>query len=351
MHVDRELLTPDERDLVELHNEEKMTKMLTLMQSQELAKMIFGYQMNTRLFNDDAVQKATMSRFCDETENKELLETHLKMKQEVIQGIFKSAAKKILTLKLLSKDKGGSGGGAPNLRRVPKAATFQPASTVDGQVDDNKENIILFNPKQQPKFLEKIVRADAKKDFGAFANFEEDEDAKKGIKVITPLDFENMLTLSKELRSRLAWDTTPDSEQMRDYYAALKPLINLLVSTVVGDKVDKNTLPSTLSKIKYLISHLPDYKDIYLGNYYCPEIALYLLREYIYARTGKKIQIPNIFTRGKQKEGKQAAPESTLWADFYAETIASLDKFSQERAKRFNLINSKPDRLTRPKNI
>ena len=59
--------------------------------------------------------------------------------------------------------------------------------------------------------------------------------------------------------------------------------------TVNKREVDFGLNQTLTSKIRFLIENIQDFKDIYIGNHYCPEVIKFLLREFQFVRTGENL--------------------------------------------------------------
>lgn len=67
-------------------------------------------------------------------------------------------------------------------------------------------------------------------------------------------------------------------------------------------------MQSFANKVQFLVKNIGEFKDIYIGNYYGPEIVKFLLNEYLFLQKGLEI------TKKKTKKVEAQAQEPVMFA-------------------------------------
>lgn len=78
---------------------------------------------------------------------------------------------------------------------------------------------------------------------------------------------------------------------MKDYAHVLESLTDLVLN-INQKEIDRALNQSLVLKIRFLIANIGDFKDMYIGNHYCPEVIGYLLKEFMFTRFGKVYNAP-----------------------------------------------------------
>lgn len=101
----------------------------------------------------------------------------------------------------------------------------------------------------------------------------------------------------------------------------LESLADLLIG-INGVDEGERVLQSLNQKIKYLISNVHIYKDVYIGNHYCPDFIKYLLKEFTWLRYGT--QEPDYKNK---KGGSKVTVDPSQRPVLFESTISKLNSF------------------------
>ena len=105
---------------------------------------------------------------------------------------------------------------------------------------------------------------------------------------------------------------------MKNYSTVIESLADIVL-TVNKREVDFGLNQTLTSKIRFLIENIQDFKDIYIGNYYCPEVIKFLLREFQFIRTGENLPAEEV---KKPKVEEKKEPE------MFRSTLEKLQAFT-----------------------
>ena len=95
---------------------------------------------------------------------------------------------------------------------------------------------------------------------------------------------------------------------MRNYSSVIEGIADIIL-TINKREIDWGLNQTLAQKMKFLIDFNKDFKDIYIGNYYCPEVIKFLLKEYQFIKTGVDIPQHNSSEKKSNKKPQVVEPE------------------------------------------
>ena len=78
---------------------------------------------------------------------------------------------------------------------------------------------------------------------------------------------------------------------MKQYAVVIESLTDIVL-TINQKDIDRALNQSLPLKIRFLISNVKDFRGMYIGNHYCPDVVAFLLREFLFIKFGKVYNAP-----------------------------------------------------------
>lgn len=88
---------------------------------------------------------------------------------------------------------------------------------------------------------------------------------------------------------------------MRQYAVVIESLVDIVLN-INQKELDRALNQSLALKIRYMITNIREFKDMYIGNHYCPEIVMFLLKEFMLIRFGQMYRAPLKMKKDDEEE-------------------------------------------------
>lgn len=168
----------------------------------------------------------------------------------------------------------------------------------------NKSPTINFDDTKVVKYYDRHVRPASKTHFQQEANLIKGE---LGQRKITYSDFESAYVFAKDVRRKLPQDIKAESSEMKQYATVIESLTDIVL-TINQKDIDRALNQTLPLKIRFLITNIKEFKGMYIGNHYCPEIIAFLLREFLFIKFAK-VYNPPLLTGHEDEERERPVRE------------------------------------------
>lgn len=117
---------------------------------------------------------------------------------------------------------------------------------------------------------------------------------------------------------------------MKDYANILESLADIVLNINQKD-IDRALNQSLALKIRFLIANIADFRDVYIGNHYCPEVIAFLLKEFMFTRFGKVYNAPlKVRPEEEDDEPVRMEGQGKKQAHIFGKTISTLKAYCLE---------------------
>jgi len=254
VYADESMLNRDEQEITEYCRNIPLESVQ--LDSLSMTKVVLGYALNPGLAKIEAVRHNLLERFSASIGSIGFL-NQMAEEQKMAEKARKAAQEK----KALESQ--------ANLKN------FQ-----------NEDDLIKFKTTKGVKYYDKLEKKIETRNFQDFVHFDENEEEAKKPVSMTAADFEEIFQAAIAKKDSLPNKKLDPKSNDYSMYRDMIEGITDLVITVNQTEVDKRKIPSLKSKIRFLLKQINGFKGVYIGNYYCPEVVMYLLREYWWMKTG-----------------------------------------------------------------
>ena len=189
-----------------------------------------------------------------------------------------------------------------SLRRM-KASTSDPHDTTSS----------LINLPMRPSIV-KVRYFEAPDKHQIKRNFQVQVDVKeKHERTLTLNDFQNKMNNLVLMKQKVRKDTGSenfDYKEQEHYLGEIEETLDIILN--LKPEIVKGKMLQTLNqKVKTLIQNIDAFKDVYLGKLYCPEIIIFILKEYLEQKHGVEKR-KKIFDRYKKLHIQQGGKKKTM---------------------------------------